>query len=68
MRLWDVATARPLSPPLWHPGPTYAVAFSAVQMSTGELADVEGIMAAAAAVDAITICDATQALGWLPLG
>jgi selenocysteine lyase/cysteine desulfurase len=44
-----------------------AVAFSAVQMSSGEVADIEGIAEAAAAVGAITICDATQALGWLPL-
>jgi selenocysteine lyase/cysteine desulfurase len=44
-----------------------AVAFSAVQMSTGEVADLEAIAAAADAVGAITICDATQGLGWLPL-
>ena len=44
-----------------------AVAFSAVQMSTGEVADLEAVAAAAATVDALTICDATQALGWLPL-
>lgn len=43
------------------------VAFSAVQMSTGEVADLEAILAAAAQVGAITICDATQAIGWLPL-
>ena len=44
-----------------------AVAFSAVQMSTGEVADLDAILAAAASVGAITLCDATQALGWLPL-
>jgi selenocysteine lyase/cysteine desulfurase len=44
-----------------------AVAFSAVQMSTGELADLDAIVDAAAAVGAITIVDATQAAGWLPL-
>jgi selenocysteine lyase/cysteine desulfurase len=44
-----------------------AVAFSAVQMSTGEVADCDAIVAAAAGVGAITLCDATQALGWLPL-
>ena len=44
-----------------------AVAFSAVQMSTGEVADQDAILAAADDVGAITICDATQALGWLPL-
>jgi selenocysteine lyase/cysteine desulfurase len=42
------------------------VAFSAVQMSTGEVADLDAIRAAAAQVGAITICDATQAIGWLP--
>jgi selenocysteine lyase/cysteine desulfurase len=46
---------------------TDAVAFSAVQMSTGEVADLEAILAAAADVDAITLCDATQAVGWLPV-
>ncbi len=44
-----------------------AVAFSAVQMSTGEVADLEAISAAAARVGALTLCDATQAVGWLPL-
>ncbi|MFL5861733.1 MAG: aminotransferase class V-fold PLP-dependent enzyme [Solirubrobacteraceae bacterium] len=44
-----------------------AVAFSAVQMSTGAVADLDEIAAAAAADDAVTICDGTQALGWLPL-
>jgi selenocysteine lyase/cysteine desulfurase len=44
-----------------------AVAFSAVQMSTGEVADVDAILDAAAAVEAVTICDATQAVGWLPI-
>ena len=44
-----------------------AVAFSAVQMSTGEVADLDAITGAAAAVGAITLCDATQAVGWLPL-
>jgi selenocysteine lyase/cysteine desulfurase len=44
-----------------------AVAFSAVQMSTGEVADLDAIAGAAAAVGAITICDATQAIGWLPV-
>jgi selenocysteine lyase/cysteine desulfurase len=44
-----------------------AVVFSAVQMSTGEVADLEAIATAAADVGAITLCDATQAIGWLPL-
>jgi selenocysteine lyase/cysteine desulfurase len=46
---------------------TDVVAFSAVQMSTGEVADLDAIVAAAEAVDAVTICDATQGLGWLPI-
>jgi selenocysteine lyase/cysteine desulfurase len=44
-----------------------AVAFSAVQMSTGEVAEVDAILTAAEHVDAVTLCDATQAVGWLPL-
>jgi selenocysteine lyase/cysteine desulfurase len=43
------------------------VAFSAVQMSTGEVAELDAIVGAAAGVDAITVCDATQGLGWLPI-
>jgi selenocysteine lyase/cysteine desulfurase len=48
-------------------GGVEAVAFSAVQMSTGEVADLDAIAGAAAGVGAITLCDATQAVGWLPL-
>ncbi|HEX8105507.1 MAG TPA: aminotransferase class V-fold PLP-dependent enzyme [Solirubrobacteraceae bacterium] len=44
------------------------VAFSAVQMATGEVADLDAIAAAAARHGALTVCDATQACGWLPLG
>jgi selenocysteine lyase/cysteine desulfurase len=44
-----------------------AIAFSAVQMSNGEVADHDAILEAAASVGAITLCDATQAVGWLPL-
>jgi selenocysteine lyase/cysteine desulfurase len=43
------------------------VAFSAVQMATGEVADFEAITAAARRQRAVTICDATQAVGWLPI-
>jgi selenocysteine lyase/cysteine desulfurase len=43
------------------------VAFSAVQMSTGEVADVDAIAAAAGTHGVLTVCDATQACGWLPL-
>jgi selenocysteine lyase/cysteine desulfurase len=46
---------------------TDAVAFSAVQMSTGEVADLDAILAAAQAHDVLTLVDATQAAGWLPL-
>ncbi|MFL5894155.1 MAG: aminotransferase class V-fold PLP-dependent enzyme, partial [Thermoleophilaceae bacterium] len=48
-------------------GNTDVVAFSAVQMSDGELADLDGIAAAAQAHGVTTIVDATQAVGWLPL-
>jgi selenocysteine lyase/cysteine desulfurase len=43
------------------------VAFSAVQMATGEVADLQRIAEAAAAHGVTTIVDATQAIGWLPL-
>jgi selenocysteine lyase/cysteine desulfurase len=46
---------------------TDLVAFSAVQMSTGEVADLDAIAAAAAHHGATTLVDATQAFGWLPL-
>lgn len=43
------------------------VAFSAVQMATGEVADLAAVAAAAATHGAMTLVDATQACGWLPL-
>ena len=43
------------------------VAFSAVQSADGRVADLAAIKAAAAAADALTMVDATQALGWMPL-
>ena len=46
---------------------TDVVAFSVVQMSTGEVADVDAVLAAAADHDALTVADASQAAGWLPL-
>ena len=46
---------------------TDAVAFSAVQSSDGRLADLDAIAAAAAEHGALTVVDATQACGWLPL-
>ena len=46
---------------------TALVVFSLVQSATGEVADVDAILAAADAHDARTLCDATQAVGWLPV-
>ncbi len=43
------------------------VAFSAVQMSTGEVAGLEAIARSARHHGAATLVDATQACGWLPL-
>lgn len=45
---------------------TDVVAFSAVQMATGEVADLRAIASAAAEHAAMTVVDATQAVGWLP--
>ncbi len=42
------------------------VAFSAVQMATGEVAELDAIATAAADHDVLTVVDATQAVGWLP--
>lgn len=44
---------------------TWLVAFSLVQSATGEVADATAIRSAAAAVGAFTLCDTTQAVGWL---
>ena len=46
---------------------TDVVAFSAVQMTTGEVADLEAVAAAARHHGALTVVDASQACGWLPL-
>ena len=46
---------------------TDVVAFSAVQMSTGEVADLDAIVAAAGHHGARTVLDATQACGWMPI-
>jgi selenocysteine lyase/cysteine desulfurase len=43
------------------------VAVSAVQSSTGELAALDDLAAAAAEHGAMTVVDATHAIGWLPL-
>jgi len=45
---------------------TDVVVTSAVQMSSGELVDVDGVAEAAAVHGAMTIVDATHACGWLP--
>jgi selenocysteine lyase/cysteine desulfurase len=46
---------------------TDVVAFSAVQMATGEVADLARIASAANEHGVLTVVDATQAVGWLPL-
>ena len=46
---------------------TWLVAFSLVQSATGEVADAAAIRAAAARHGTRTLCDATQAVGWLPV-
>jgi selenocysteine lyase/cysteine desulfurase len=48
-------------------GSTDVVAVSAVQSSSGELAALDDIAAAARAHGALSIVDATHAVGWLPL-
>ena len=47
------------------PGTTL-VALSLVQSATGEIAELDDIVAAARAVDALVVVDASQAVGWLP--
>jgi selenocysteine lyase/cysteine desulfurase len=47
-------------------GRTDLVAFSAVQSSTGEVADLDAVAAAASHHQALTVVDATHACGWLP--
>lgn len=46
---------------------TSMVAFSLVQSATGDVADAERIVAQAHRFGARTYCDATQAVGWLPV-
>ena len=43
------------------------VATSLVQSATGEIAVLDDVVAAARAVDALVVVDATQAVGWLPV-
>lgn len=44
---------------------TWLVAFSLVQSGTGDVADDSAIVTAAERHGALTLCDATQAVGWL---
>ncbi|MGP3536026.1 aminotransferase class V-fold PLP-dependent enzyme [Microbacterium sp. RD1] len=53
--------AAAVAPDVW------LVAFSLVQSATGEIADAAAIRAAASAAGARTLCDLTQAAGWLPV-
>jgi selenocysteine lyase/cysteine desulfurase len=46
---------------------TWLVAFSLVQSATGRLADSAAILAAAANTNTFTLCDTTQATGWMPV-
>ncbi|WP_315099029.1 aminotransferase class V-fold PLP-dependent enzyme, partial [uncultured Cellulomonas sp.] len=46
---------------------THTVAFSLVQSRDGRVADAAAIRTAAAAAGAQTVCDLTQAAGWLPV-
>ena len=46
---------------------THLVALSAVQSSSGEVADLDAVAAAAKESGALVLVDATQACGWLPL-
>jgi selenocysteine lyase/cysteine desulfurase len=45
---------------------TDVVAYSSVQSATGEVTDTAAVAGAARAVGAMTVVDATQAVGWLP--
>ncbi|MCK0114153.1 aminotransferase class V-fold PLP-dependent enzyme [Ornithinimicrobium sp. F0845] len=46
---------------------THLVAFSLAQSSTGDLVDVPAVTQAAAEHGAMTLCDTTQATGWMPV-
>jgi selenocysteine lyase/cysteine desulfurase len=46
---------------------TSVVSLSAVQSSSGYVADLDAVTEAARAVDALVVVDATQAVGWLPV-
>ena len=46
---------------------THTVAFSLVQSVDGRVAEIDAVRTAAAAAGALTLCDVTQAAGWLPV-
>lgn len=46
---------------------THLVSFSLVQSADGAPADADGVVEAARRHGALTLCDTTQAAGWLPL-
>lgn len=46
---------------------TWLVSFSLVQSATGEIADSDAVVQAARHHGAWTLCDTTQATGWLPV-
>ena len=46
---------------------TDVVAFSAAHSASGEVADLDAVATAAEHHGALTVCDATQAIGWLPV-
>jgi selenocysteine lyase/cysteine desulfurase len=46
---------------------TWLVAFSLVQSATGAITDTAAIVAAAHAHGSFTLCDTTQAAGWMPV-
>ena len=48
-------------------GNTWLVAWSLVQSATGAIADTDAIVAAALAAGSFTLCDTTQAAGWMPV-
>jgi selenocysteine lyase/cysteine desulfurase len=46
---------------------TWLVAWSLVQSATGAIADTDAIVAAADEAGSFTLCDTTQAAGWMPV-
>ncbi|WP_327015441.1 aminotransferase class V-fold PLP-dependent enzyme [Cryobacterium sp. GrIS_2_6] len=46
---------------------TWLVAWSLVQSATGAVADTDAILAAARQHNSFTLCDTTQAAGWMPV-